>query len=84
MYISHKKVSGWNADKIKLLNITLTNKEHEHCSLLIKSSKNDVHRGLYCCNHKKWLQWITYEQEQTLKEMGIPAESIKYIDLNSL
>ena len=79
-YIPYKIVKNMNTDTIELLNITLRNKKHQHCSLRIKSSKNNVHRGLYCCNHKKWLQWISYEQEQALIEMGIPAEPRIYLD----
>ena len=71
-----------NSDTIELLNITLRNKKHQHCRLVIKDSKNSVHRGLYCCNHKTWLQWITYEQEKTLIDMGIPAEARSWCDIS--
>jgi len=81
MYIPYKQIRNWHSDKIDLLNITIRNKKHDRCKLKIKNSKNNVHRGLYCCNHKKWLQWINYDQELFLKEMGIEAESPEYEDL---
>jgi len=77
-YIPYKIIKNMSADNIDLLNITLRNKKHQHCDLVIKDSKNSVHRGLYCCAHKKWLQWVTFDQEETLKQMGIPAEIKKY------
>lgn len=80
-YISYKIVKNMTGDQIDLLNITLRNKKHQHCNIKIKDSKNSVHRGLYCCNHKKWLQWITWDQEQTLTNMGIPAEPDSWEDI---
>jgi len=81
-HISYKTIKNMNTESIELLNITLRNKKHQHCQLKIKDSKNSVHRGLYCCNHKKWLQWITSEQESILVDMGIKAEQHTYQDLS--
>lgn len=81
MSISYEQIKNWHGDKIDILNITLRNKKHQHCQLKIASSKGARHRGLYCCYHKKWLQWITYEQEKYLTEQGILAEPIQYQDL---
>lgn len=80
-YIPYKLIQQMDGETIDLLNITTRNKKHQHCELIIKSSKNNIHRGLYCCNHKKWLQWITNEQESNLIDMGIKAETRTYLDL---
>jgi hypothetical protein len=82
MHISHKQIDELDVETVKLLNIVQSNKKHLHCDLLIKNSKNNVHRGLYCCNHKKWLQWLAYEQEGTLIKMGVQAKSRIYVDMD--
>jgi hypothetical protein len=48
------------------------NKEHTHCSLIIKLPyKNRSDYALYCAEHDFFFQWIGYDDVEDYKKLGI-------------
>jgi len=72
----------WDSATIDLYNTLLRNPTHTHCNFVLKQSyKNCIGvYALYCIDHDFFLRWVSYDDFDSYKKLGINI--VEYTDSN--